>query len=128
MIKEKQQPKFSYGHEVRDSDGNSLSTKYEVLNVYWHKATSASFRDGYKYTLCNVKDPEDIAIKYEYEIKDANELCPYEVYGNKMVGKTIKSVDFSSDNLIIVFEDDYVSKFSADCCQNYGYLDFEGSE
>lgn len=120
------QPEFTYGHEVRESNGNSLSIKYKVLNVYWHKATSTNYRDGFKYTLCNVNDPEDIVIKYEYEIKDADQLCPYEVYGNKMVGKTVKSVDFSSDELIITFEDGHVAEFSADCCQNQGFLEFEG--
>jgi hypothetical protein len=126
MTKEMKQPKFTYGHEVRESDGNSLSTKYEVLNAYWWKANSPTSRDGFKYTLCNVTDPEHVITKHEYELKDANELCPYEVYGNMMVGKTIKSVDFNSDSLVIIFEDDYVSKFSADCCQNFGYLGFEG--
>lgn len=120
------QSKFAVGKEVRDSDGNSLSSVYEVLKVFWWKATSSNYRDCFKYILCNKDNVEEVKIKLEYELKDADELCPYEVYGNKMVGKAVQSVNFTRDELVITFAEGYVAKFNADCCQNVGYLEFEG--
>lgn len=129
MIKEKQQPKFCVNQEVRFSEGNSLTPVYEVLKVFWWDSENLFAEHScYKYVLYG-KDYSDVIVRKEFEIKSADELCPcpYEVYGNKMVGKTVKSVEFSSENLIITFEDGCIAKFSADCCQNYGYLDFGGN-
>ncbi len=128
MIKEKQQPKFCINQEVRDYNGNSLSTVYVVLDVNWFAPKDKSSSEHcFRYTLKHSDAPSEIIFLREWELKSTDELCPYEVYGNKMVGKTVKSVEFSSENLLITFEDDCIAKFSADCCQNYGYLDFGGN-
>jgi hypothetical protein len=126
MIKEKQQPKFCINQEVRDYNGNSLSTVYVVLDVNWFAPKDKSSSEYcFRYTLKHSDAPSEIIFLREWELKSTDELCPYEVYGNKMVGKKVSHVDFTSDKLTIHFEDGYVSNFTADCNQNYGYLDFE---
>ena len=129
MTTEKQQPKFCVGQKVRAQSDNSLSPIYEVLKVFWHKSPELfMYPSCYKYVISNIDNPEEVHTRKEYEIKSSDELCPYEVYGNKMVGKKVSHVDFTSDKLTIHFEDGYVSNFTADCSQNYGYIDFEGDK
>ncbi len=121
------QPKFCINQEVRDHNGNSLSPVYIVLDINWFAPKGkTSSEHCFRYTLKNVDNPSEITFLREWELKSADELCPYEVYGNKIVGKKVSTVVFNSEELIINFEDGYVAKFSAGCCQNYGYLDFEG--
>jgi hypothetical protein len=125
MIKPKQ--KFSIGNEIIDLNGNSKSTKYKIIDVNWSESINTLVRKScWRYTCSVVGDPEDIEFFYECEIKLSSDVCPCESYGNKMVGKTVKDVEFGWEELIIKFTDGYQAKFTAECGQNQGVFGFEG--
>jgi len=118
--------KFDLGAEVIDSNGNSKSPKYKVVDINWYETTDRlQIRNCWEYTCINVDNPKDVKFFYEWGLKLSSEICEYEAYGNKMIGKTVKDVDFDSNDLIITFENGSVARFGADYGQCTGYLTFE---
>ena len=125
-LKNMQPKKFELSEEVIDSNGNSISPKYKGVDIYWYETTNSLLRRScWEYTCISVDNFKDVEFFYEWELKLSSEICEYEAYGNKMIGKTVKDVDFDSDNLIITFENGSVARFGADYGQCTGYLTFE---
>ena len=128
-IKNTPSKKFEIGAEVIDSNGNSKSPKYKVVDINWYETTdSFRVRSCWEYTCIDIDNPKDVQFFYEWELKLSSEICKYEVYGSKMVGKTVKDVDFDSDDLVITFENGYIARFGADYGQCSGYLTFKEDE
>tara|TARA_R110002012_G_scaffold92271_1_gene224196 strand:+ start:959 stop:1354 length:396 start_codon:yes stop_codon:yes gene_type:complete len=131
MAKFKSTPskKFGVGAEVIGICGNSRSTKYKVVDINWYETTDSFQRSScWEYTCINVSNPKDVQFSFEWELKLSSEICKYEVYGSKMIGETVKDVDFDHDDLIITFENGSVAKFGAGYGQCSGYLTFEDEE
>lgn len=100
-------PKFPVGTEVRTSCGNSRTPIYEVL-----KYTPPDGKGSHaKYVILNTEVENDVRFEYEWSIKLATEVCEYEVYGDKMVGKTVKTVDYNEEGLLINFTDETNATF-----------------
>ena len=125
-LRNMQPQKFELGVEVIDSNGNSKSPKYKIVDANWYETTDSFQRSScWEYTCINVDNPKIVLFIYEWKLKLSSEICEYEAYGNKMIGKTVKDVDFDSNNLIITFEDGSVARFGVDYGQGTGYLTFE---
>lgn len=126
-MKHSNEQEYFVGDEVREINGNSLSPKYKVIDVNWYETTdSFQRRSQWKYTTAEVGSPDNVAFFFGYEIKSAFTLCPYEAYGDKMVGKVVKEVFFNQNQLIIDFEDGYKAEFEA-CGGEYSSLEFPQS-
>lgn len=116
---------FEIGSEVIGSNGNSKSPRYKVVAINWYETTDSFQRMScWEYTCINVSNPKDVQFFYESGLKLSSKICKYAVYGNKMIGKTVKDVDFDYDELTITFEDGSVASFGADHGQCSGYLTF----
>lgn len=121
--------KFFLQDEIIDSNGNSKSTKYKIIDINWYESKDTFKQPScWEYTCANVNDKKDIKFFYEWKIKLSSEVCPYEEYGNKMVGKTVEDVEFCDDELVIKFTDGYEAKFTAEYGQCSGFFSFKGDE
>ncbi len=102
--------KFKCQDEVRIKGTNSRSPTYEVLKV---RTCTGTFR----YSECiivNTKDLQDVRIETCLNLKLASDVCEYEVYGDKMVGRTVKEVTYNQEGLHIVFEDGYEASYEVE--------------